>query len=304
MNKTFKNTIRLFLFIILILFSNINNGYCYMRDCSWWFGRPSGATPEIVEKEIANGLDINNAYKSRQSYPSVELNVIVSPLICAAKDNNTKIVEVLLKHGADSNSIDIDGTTALMSAVRQRNSTMMKMLIKSGADINAQDNNGDSVLEYASNGSCSGDGEKIVKYLLQNGANRGIRNNQGKTPLDNLKEAKNGYCDRIKDVLENYNPNESKANHIFIFCVIAIIFIHLAAKKYDEIQEAKKSIIFSMDKGISETQNNDVSEISIEPTLQKTRRKRNVVNSASKRKLEISEEVQEHSTKTGRKLEL
>lgn len=275
-----------------------------MRDCSWWFGRPSGATPEIVEKEIANGLDINNAYKSRQSYPSVELNVIVSPLICAAKDNNTKIVEVLLKHGADSNSIDIDGTTALMSAVRQRNSTMMKMLIKSGADINAQDNNGDSVLEYASNGSCSGDGEKIVKYLLQNGANRGIRNNQGKTPLDNLKEAKNGYCDRIKDVLENYNPNESKANHIFIFCVIAIIFIHLAAKKYDERQEAKKSIIFSMDKGISETQNNDVSEISIEPTLQTTRRKRNVVNSASKRKLEISEEVQEHSTKTGRKLEL
>lgn len=71
----------------------------------------------------------------------------------------------------------------------------------------------------------------------------------------------------------------------------------LGGKKYDEIQEAKKSIIFSMDKGISETQNNDVSEISIEPTLQKTRRKRNVVNSASKRKLEISEEVQEHSTK-------
>ena len=275
-----------------------------MRDCSWWFGRPSGATPKIVEKEIANGLDINNAYKSRQSYSNVKLNVIVSPLICAAKDDNTKIVEVLLKHGADSNSIDIDGETALMSAVRQRNFTMMKMLIKSGADINAQDNNGDSVLEYASNGSCSGDGEKIVKYLLQNGANRGIRNNQGKTPLDNLKEAKNGYCDRIKDVLENYNPNESKANHIFIFCVIAIIFIHLAAKKYDERQEAKKSIIFSMDKGISETQNNDVSEISIEPTLQTTRRKRNVVNSASKRKLEISEEVQEHSTKTGRKLEL
>ena len=57
-----------------------------------------------------------------------------------------------------------------------------------------------------------------------------------------------------------------------------------------------------MDKGISETQNNDVSEISIEPTLQTTRRKRNVLN--SKRKLEISEEVQEHSTKTGRKLEL
>lgn len=279
-----------------------------MRDCLWWFGRPSGATPEIVEKEITNGLDINNAYKSRQSYPSVELNVIVSPLICAAKDNNTKIVEVLLKHGADSNSIDIDGTTALMSAVRQRNSAMMKMLIKSGADINAQDNNGDSVLEYASNGSCSGDGEKIVKYLLQNGANRGIRNNQGKTPLDNLKEAKNGYCDRIKDVLENYNPNESKANHILgtIFCIVVIILAPLAAKKYEEKQKIKKNTNFSSDELISETQNSRIPEISmeitVEPDLQITRRNRNVLN--SKRKLEISEEVQEHSTKIGRKLEL
>lgn len=271
-----------------------------MRDCSWWFGRPSGATPEVVEKEIANGLDINNAYKSRHSYPNVELNVIVSPLICAAKDDNTKIVEVLLKHGADSNSIDIDGETALMSAVRQRNFTMTKMLIKSGADINAQDNNGDSVLEYASNGSCSGDGEKIVKYLLQNGANRGIRNNQGKTPLDNLKEAKNGYCDRIKDVLENYNPNntkKTKREYVF-YSVMVVALISLTIKEMEKRQILKNNTNSSFTQ-IEENYSENISNKLNSPLI---RRKRNVLN--SKRKLEISEEVQEHSTKTGRKLEL
>ena len=141
----------------------------------------------------------------------------------------------------------------------------------------------------------------MVKYLLQNGANRDIRNNQGKTPLDNFNDWKHGYCDRIKDVLKNYNPNESKENHIFetILCVIAMIFIPLAAKKYDERQEAKKSISFSMDEGISEIQDNDISEISIEPTSQTTRRKRNVVNSASKRKLEL-----DNNNQNRRRLEL
>lgn len=80
-------------------------------------------------------------------------------------------------------------------------------------------------------------------------------------------------------ILENYNPKDLKENHIFetILCVIAMIFIPLAAKKYDERQETKKNTNFSMDEGISETQDNDVSEISIEipiePTSQTTRQK-------------------------------
>lgn len=165
-----------------------------MRDCSWWSSHLLETTPEKVEKEIAKGLDIKGAYESRQSYSSyIEVNIIVPPLICAAKSDNIKVVEVLLKHGADVNGNGVDGETALMGAVHRRNFAMAEMLIKSGANVNAQDNNGDSILEYASNGSCSADGEKMVKYLLQNGANRDIRNNQGKTPLDNLDDGTRGY---------------------------------------------------------------------------------------------------------------
>lgn len=265
------------------------------------------ATPEEVEKEIATGLNINEAYERRQTYPYyLKADAIVPPLICAAESDNVKVVEVLLQHGADVNGKGVDGKTALMGAVNRRDFAMAEMLIKSGANVNAQDNNGDSVLEYASKGSCSVDGEKMIKYLLQNGANRDIKNNQGKTPLDNLDDGTRGYaCDGMISILEKYNPNESKENHIFetILCVIAMIFIPLAAKKYDERQEAKKSISFSMDEGISETQDNDVSEISIEisiePTLQTTRRKRNVVNSASKRKLEL-----DNNNQNRRRLEL
>ena len=278
-----------------------------MRDCSWWSRHLLETTPEKVEKEIAKGLDIKGAYESRQSYSSyIEVNIIVPPLICAAKSDNIKVVEVLLKHGADVNGNGVDGETALMGAVHRRNFAMAEMLIKSGANVNAQDNNGDSILEYASNGSCSADGEKMVKYLLQNGANRDIRNNQGKTPLDNLDDGTRGYaCDGMISILENYNPKDLKENHIFetILCVIAMIFIPLAAKKYDERQETKKNTNFSMDEGISETQDNDVSEISIEipiePTSQTTRRKRNVINSASKRKLEL-----DNNNQNRRKLEL
>ena len=104
------------------------------------------------------------------------------------------------------------------------------------------------------------------------------------------------FVDREKNVEKFWEEN-----HIFetILCVIAMIFIPLAAKKYDERQEAKKSISFSMDEGISEIQDNDVSEISIEPTSQTTRRKRNVVNSASKRKLEL-----DNNNQNRRRLEL
>jgi hypothetical protein len=239
-----KNILKFSFVIFLVVFSNIQNGYCYVRDCSWWFSRILKATPEEVEKEIATGLNINEAYERRQTYPYyLKADTIVSPLICAAESDNVKVVEVLLKHGANVNGKGVDGKTALMGAVNRRNFAMAEMLIKSGANVNAQDNNGDSVLEYASNGSCSADGEKMVKYLLQNGANRDIRNNQGKTPLDNFNDWKHGYCDRIKDVLKNYNPNESKENHIFetILCVIAMIFIPLAAKNMMKDRKQRKA---------------------------------------------------------------
>lgn len=152
----------------MVVFSNIQNGYGYVRDCSWWFSRILKATPEEVEKEIAKGLDINEAYESRQTYPpNIEVNVIVPPLICAAKSDNVKVVEVLLKHGADVNGNGVDGETALMGAVNRRNFAMAEMLIKSGANVNAQDNNGNSVLEYASNGSCSADGEKWLNICFK-----------------------------------------------------------------------------------------------------------------------------------------
>lgn len=139
-----------------------------MRDCSWWSSHLLETTPEKVEKEIAKGLDIKGAYESRQSYSSyIEVNIIVPPLICAAKSDNIKVVEVLLKHGADVNGNGVDGETALMGAVHRRNFAMAEMLIKSGANVNAQDNNGDSILEYASNGSCSADGEKWLNICFK-----------------------------------------------------------------------------------------------------------------------------------------
>lgn len=112
-----------------------------MRDCSWWFSRILKATPEEVEKEIATGLNINEAYERRQTYPYyLKADTIVSPLICAAESDNVKVVEVLLKHGANVNGKGVDGKTALMGAVNRRNFAMAEMLIKSGANVTETNN--------------------------------------------------------------------------------------------------------------------------------------------------------------------
>ena len=72
-----KNILKFTFVIFLVLFSNIQNGYGYMRDCSWWSSHLLETTPEKVEKEIAKGLDIKGAYESRQSYSSyIEVNII------------------------------------------------------------------------------------------------------------------------------------------------------------------------------------------------------------------------------------
>ena len=47
-----KNILKFTFVIFLVLFSNIQNGYGYMRDCSWWSSHLLETTPEKVEKEI------------------------------------------------------------------------------------------------------------------------------------------------------------------------------------------------------------------------------------------------------------
>lgn len=99
-----------------------------------------GFTPLMkasIEKMIKTGsVLIGNVYESVFRYPS-------------AKDL-ANIAEQLIKAGADVNTRNDYGTTALMLATINGQTDTVKKLIKAGADVNAKNDDGLTALQLAS----------------------------------------------------------------------------------------------------------------------------------------------------------
>lgn len=91
----------------------------------------------------------------------------------------------------DVNQRDCKNVTPLHFAVLQRECKNVELLIKYSANIDAQDFNGYTPLHIAvvrlsQDADNFEDYKRIMKELLFNGANRGIKNDKGHTPLDLL----------------------------------------------------------------------------------------------------------------------
>ncbi|XP_046390993.1 protein phosphatase 1 regulatory subunit 12C [Ischnura elegans] len=97
---------------------------------------------------------------------------------CGAGDKEE--VERLLQKGADIDTTNVDGLTALHQACIDDNLEMVEFLVEHGADVNRGDNEGWTPLHAtASCGFIS-----IAKFLIENGANVASVNNDGHLPLD------------------------------------------------------------------------------------------------------------------------
>ena len=101
-------------------------------------------------------------------------------LVRAAEEGDIQYIRNLLDHGADINTRDKKGYTALIIATQYKYIVIIRLLLDRGADPNISSVYGDTSLIYASFGGRT----DIVRLLLRYGADPNIQNRYGETALD------------------------------------------------------------------------------------------------------------------------
>lgn len=114
---------------------------------------------------------------------------------------NTSTVQYLLSHGADANSSNKRGFTAIMNAAKIGNQNCLSLLIESGGDVNIPENyNNRTALMFA---SISGF-ENCVRILLEKGADVNRVDFERKTALIYASQLGHEQC---VDVLNEFNAD-------------------------------------------------------------------------------------------------
>ena len=117
-------------------------------------------------------------------------------LIFAASKGSVEAVKALIRAGADVNAVNKDEKTALMFATSKGYVEAVKALIEAGADVNAVDKYGNTALMFATiKGSI-----EAVKALIEAGADVNAVNKDGTTAL--MFATSRGYVEAVKALIE------------------------------------------------------------------------------------------------------
>lgn len=136
--------------------------------------RKDESNHEFIELLIIMGADIDWNDPNNDDY---------SALIEAVVHNKPEIVEMLLKAGADPNSQDNIRISALhLCSSKRSRYECFKALMKYDVNINIQNRGGQTPLHWAVNWNNS----KVVKDLIEAGANPFITDDMGQIPLDKV----------------------------------------------------------------------------------------------------------------------
>lgn len=150
---------------------------------------------EIVDILVASGADPNQKSIDEKSPLGIALergnNKIVGHLIAkgaeggaellqsAVEQNNSELLDMLLEKGADVNSKNQEGMTALLVACQRENLVLVEHLLKKNADANVKDNSGFNPLSLA----MKQENYKMFDMLVEYGADIYQKNDQGQNLL-------------------------------------------------------------------------------------------------------------------------
>jgi ankyrin repeat protein len=132
----------------------------------------------VVKYLVAQGLDVNASNKHGWS---------VLRMPCYQPSGKAlKIMKFLVENGADIDAVDSTNETVLFySANYPKNNKISQFLIDAGANLEKADKWGNTALMVA----CKAGNGKLVKVLLEKGADKDAKNNAGKSITDIVEEA-------------------------------------------------------------------------------------------------------------------
>ncbi|KAM6972941.1 ankyrin repeat, SAM and basic leucine zipper domain-containing protein 1 [Aplochiton taeniatus] len=111
----------------------------------------------------------------------------------ACEDKILKCVELLLSRNADPNTFNRSSMTPVMLAARDGHSLVINLLVSHGAEVNARDANGFTALAVA----VQYGREEAVLKLLQLGADKNLKTKTDKSPTELAKDFKRPQIARI-----------------------------------------------------------------------------------------------------------
>jgi ankyrin repeat protein len=152
---------------------------------------------ELAKLAIAKGANLNSQIVGKLPPRSAQGNGDTTPegatpLWRAAKTSDVEFAGLLLASGADPGFASRDGISPLMVAAGQgwkdgtslgteeESIAVIQLLLGAGMDINLKNNRGETALH----GAAGRGADKVVRFLVDNGATLDARDKSNRTPLD------------------------------------------------------------------------------------------------------------------------
>ena len=182
-----------------------------------------------------------------------ERSTPASSLFIASQLGFCIIIDILLKHGANVNTLTGDGRTPLMAASKYGHVEAVGMLLSGGASLEILDEDGDTALRYANDNnqtqvvelllksganpsvvgtdkwscllvSCCDNNYEIVPLLLKYGADRHHTSSLGKTCL--MMASESGHLESMRIMLNNASPAEINQTMKGGWCALSLAYDH------------------------------------------------------------------------------